>query len=112
MTWKLERKGTAKEEVMNEPTMETLARRLGREPLTPLAIAHSGSRWHACCKDFKQHDWRRSELQGLSHRSWGLEHASNATVHSPIWGSGEVMALACAEEAVACVEGMEGTAHR
>ncbi len=31
MTWKLERKGTAKEEVMNEPTMETLARRLERE---------------------------------------------------------------------------------
>ncbi len=28
MTWKLERKGTAKEEAMNEPTMETLARRL------------------------------------------------------------------------------------
>ncbi len=30
MTWKLERKGTAKEEAMNEPTMETLARRLDR----------------------------------------------------------------------------------
>jgi hypothetical protein len=97
---------------MNEPTIETLARRLGRGLPAPLAIAHSGGRWHACCKDSKQHDWCRSELQGLSHRSWRLEHASNATVHSPIWGSGEVMALACAEEAVACVEGMEGTAHR
>ena len=30
MTWKLERKGTAKEKVMNEPTMETLARRLDK----------------------------------------------------------------------------------
>ncbi len=30
MTWKLERKGTAKEEAMNELTMETLARRLDR----------------------------------------------------------------------------------
>ena len=30
MTWKLERKRTAKEEAMNEPTMETLARRLDR----------------------------------------------------------------------------------
>jgi len=30
VTWKLERKGTAKEEVMTEPTMETLARRLDR----------------------------------------------------------------------------------
>ncbi len=95
---------------MNELTIETLARRLGPEPLTPLAIAHSGSRWHACCKDSKQHDCCRSKLQGLSPRSWGLQHASNATAHSLIWGSAEVMA--CAEEAVACVEGMEGTAHR
>ena len=95
---------------MTEPTMGTLARRLGPEPLTPLVIAHSGGRWHACCKDSKQHDWRRSELQGLSHRSWGFEHESNSTALSPIWGSAE--AMACAEEAVACVEGMEGTAHR
>ena len=94
---------------MNEPTTETLARRLGPEPLTRLTIAHSGGRWHPFCINSQQHDWCRSELQGLSHRSWGLQHASNATVHSPIWGSAEVMA--CAEEAVACVEGMEGTAH-
>jgi len=31
VTWKLERKGTAKEEAMSKPTMETLARRLERE---------------------------------------------------------------------------------
>ena len=30
MTWKLEGKGTAKEEVMNEPTMESLVQRLDR----------------------------------------------------------------------------------
>jgi hypothetical protein len=30
VTWKLERKGTPKEEAMNELTMETLARRLDR----------------------------------------------------------------------------------
>ncbi len=30
MTWKLEGQGTAKEEVMNEPTMESLVRRLDR----------------------------------------------------------------------------------
>jgi len=30
VTWKLERKGTAKEKVMNEPTMDTLARRLDK----------------------------------------------------------------------------------
>ncbi len=31
MTWKLEGQGTAKEEAMSKPTMETLARRLERE---------------------------------------------------------------------------------
>ncbi len=30
--------------MVTEPTMETLARRLGREPLPPLAIANSGGR--------------------------------------------------------------------
>ncbi len=31
MTWKLERKGTAKEEAMSKPTMESLVRRVDRE---------------------------------------------------------------------------------
>ncbi len=31
MTWKLERTGTAKEEAMNELTMESLVRRVERE---------------------------------------------------------------------------------
>ncbi len=30
MTWKLEGQGTAKEEAMSKPTMETMARRLDR----------------------------------------------------------------------------------
>jgi hypothetical protein len=72
-------------------------------------MIRSGGRWHACCKDSKQHGWCKSELQSLSHRSWGLQHESNATAHSPIWGPAQAMARA--EEAMACVEGVEGTAH-